>query len=121
MKKITPTPLEEAMAPALAALKAELLRLHNVPGTDVDVYLWQPPPPEQWRVGVRVAEITFSKNGGGLSSMQCAPECFALLFAAERFLITHGDKPIRPAGFTEDIDEHAEALENLRYIWNKES
>lgn len=107
------------MAPALDALKELLLELHNVPDTSVSVFLWQPGVRDQWMIGVRVAEISFSRGSSGFSLMQCETGCFELLFAAERFLITHGVAPFRPEGFEEDIDEHGEAVENLRDAWNK--
>ena len=75
--------------------------------------------------GGRISEISVSypvqggKDQAGFSIMACEPACFAVLFAAERYLLHYGEQPYRPEGWESGIDLAAEAEENFLYLYNK--
>lgn len=113
---LTEAPPPAAPDPAVIALQELIKRQHpEHPDVSVSVFTFD---------DHRVSEISVSwkhKDGEAGFSFMTDPECFAILFAAERYLMHFGDTPYRPEGWESDIDMAAEAEENFLHLYNKKS
>lgn len=88
-----PEPLNQDDAVARAtAVAREVLAGHGLPDhAEIEILLWGDGP---W--GVRVAEVSYwipdpergSPFGVGGSWMQMDPDCYAVIFQAERYIVT---------------------------------
>jgi len=103
-------------SPAVLALIA-LVKKQHPEHTDLDVSVFLAGE-------ARISELSASwktpTGEAGFAFMACELECFALLFAAERFLLNYGVAPYRPGGWESDIDIAAEAEEDFVALYGGE-
>ena len=75
----------------------------------------------------RIAEIDFTfgppgqPGSGGSSYMVGTPECVGMIAACEKYLEEFHTKPFRPGGWSEDIDEKADAEWRIRELWKADA
>ncbi len=109
-------------------IKAEALRKEAIASLE-ELILKQHPDRKKASVSVftfgdaRISEIgvSYPTPGGvaGFSYMASEPDCFGVLFAAERYLLSYGTPPYRPEGWDSDIDVAEEDEANFLYLYNK--